>query len=154
MIGDTEIIGRIRKGDIGQFESLFRFAKGQLHQFAGAGYGAGKDPQLGKFLGIKAIEERPQLLLNQACRRIKYAFKRLLIGEVARTVSIHEIGPSQKFPYEVLRRDLFFNGSGQGLEIGRQKRPHVIGQECIVQIEQESFHGVFTGSGIFGLKMQ
>jgi RNA polymerase sigma-70 factor (ECF subfamily) len=34
MIGDTEIIGRIRKGDIGQFESLFRSSYVSLVRYA------------------------------------------------------------------------------------------------------------------------
>jgi len=34
MIGDTEIIGRIRKGDIGQFESLFRSSYISLVRYA------------------------------------------------------------------------------------------------------------------------
>jgi len=34
MIGDTEIIGRIRKGDIGQFESLFKSSYVSLVRYA------------------------------------------------------------------------------------------------------------------------
>ncbi len=34
MIGDTEIIGRIRQGDVGQFESLFRSSYVSLVRYA------------------------------------------------------------------------------------------------------------------------